>query len=184
MLIPFNPHYQQHHHRTPAPPPQAAVKTQLFSLRLPRQLLPRPLVLHHSPSASHGKILGVHICGSLMLSVILPNKIHLFFGTAYHPHIHSAHCNGEQATHLRVPHCSSSALHTSPSMFFGYYFHHVTICLIRRPPVALYPACKMLYSISAGQENFLQGWKYSISALSKMVAASHMWQLSTLQWKN
>lgn len=114
MLIPFNPHYQHHHHRTPAPPPQAVVKTQLFSLRLPRQLLPRPLVLHHSPSASHGKILGVHICGSLMLSVILPNKIHLFFGTAYHPHMHSAHCNSEQATHLRVPHCSSSALPTSP----------------------------------------------------------------------
>lgn len=41
---------------------------------------PHSWVLHRSSTVSHSKIFSGHVCGSLMLSVILPDKIHLFFG--------------------------------------------------------------------------------------------------------
>lgn len=110
-------------------------------------MAPLALALHY-PSSSFRRILGGHICGSLMLSTTLSDAIHLFSGTAFP----SSRAPGRPWRSPLLAPCPSS-------MALGHdRFHRATPGLVGRPPVDPRPACQTPYSLH-------QCWPMEFSAL-------------------
>lgn len=177
-------------HWMPTTPSEVAIKTGLFSLRLPRQLfsymlpptgtIPFCLCLHTS-------ILSGHPCGYLMLPDVLSDRTPVFFlRDSFIALTSHSTCQSRAVTDLcmRKSLTALPPLYTSPSVSFGYFHQQATLYYFARstvPQLLSALLCNTPYALYQCWPTELSAMTETVYICTKITATSHVWQRNSLQ---